>query len=165
MSAERDNTEFTALQAALQRRLPVLGICRGIQVLNVFLGGTLYQDIDRDLLHARAGHAQSPTWSAQVHDVVLEPDSRLAGIVGKTRLRTNSFHHQSVHAPAPSLIVTGVAGDGVIEAVEMRDYPWGVAVQWHPERQDANPSVSDADRRLFAAFGAAVMAGWTAAVA
>jgi putative glutamine amidotransferase len=88
--------------------------------------------------------------------VTVAEESKLRVIVGAPRLRINSFHHQAIRAVAPSLTVTALAEDGLIEAVEMRDCTWGLGVQWHPERQEAAATASDPDRRLFRAFAAAV---------
>jgi putative glutamine amidotransferase len=153
----RDEREFTALGFALERGLPVLGICRGIQVLNVHLGGTLWQDIEADTPE-RLRHPQSPGWEDRAHDVEIAPDSKLREILGSGAIRANSFHHQSIRTPAPGLRVTGRSGDGLIEAVELSSHPWCVAVQWHPERGEAGAPADDPDRRLFTAFGKAVRA-------
>lgn len=153
VSAERDEAEFTALTIALERELPVFGICRGIQVLNVQLGGTLHQDLDTE---RAANHPQSPSWSSRAHDVDVIDDTRLREIVGAARISVNSFHHQAVRQVAPRLRVSACAEDGVIEAVEMDDYPWCLGVQWHPERRAADSGPADPDRRLFEAFARAV---------
>jgi len=154
VSPERDAVEFAALDAATRRQLPILGICRGVQVMNVYFGGSLYQDIEGE--RAGAPHQQKASWSARVHDIALDPGSRLCAIMGTTRIRTNSFHHQAIKQVAPSLSVTARAEDGLVEAVEMQNYPWGLGVQWHPERHDANAPATDPDKRLFAAFAEAV---------
>jgi putative glutamine amidotransferase len=77
--------------------------------------------------------------------------------IGSSKLKVNTFHHQAIDAVAPSLDVTAIADDGVIEAVEVRDHPWAVAVQWHPERHEASAPDTDPDRRLFAAFAEVVV--------
>jgi putative glutamine amidotransferase len=153
---ERDVAEFTAFELALARQVPVFGICRGVQVMNVGLGGTLFQDIDRDRAVSSTTHQQSGPWGARAHDATVIAGSRLREIVGVDSLHINSFHHQSIRDVAPALTVTAVAEDGVIEAVEMAGHPWCVGVQWHPERQEATAPHTDPDRRLFAAFGDAV---------
>jgi len=152
----RDEMEFAALDVALGRGLPILGICRGCQVLNVHLGGTLWQDIAAGSPGPIA-HRQAGRWEEQSHDVAIAPDSKLAAILGATAVRTNSFHHQAVRAAAPRLRVTATSGDGLAEAVELRDYPFCIAVQWHPERGDDAAPDSDPDRRLFAGFHEAVL--------
>jgi len=153
---ERDVAEFTALEIALERRIPVFGICRGVQVMNVGLGGTLFQDIDRDRAVPSTIHQQSAVWGARAHDAAISAGSRLHEIVGVDSLRINSFHHQAIRDVAAPLTVTAVAEDGVIEAVEMASHPWCLGVQWHPERQEATAPHTDPDRRLFAAFADAV---------
>jgi putative glutamine amidotransferase len=158
VSAERDAAEFVALDAAIRGRIPIFGICRGVQVMNVRLGGTLYQDIDRDRPHPSTLHQQTGPWGARAHDAKVEPGSCLHRIVVDEELHINSYHHQAIKDVAPALDVTARAEDGVVEAVEMRDYPWGLGVQWHPERHEATAPHTDPNLRLFAAFADAVMA-------
>ena len=153
-SPERDRFEVPLSQAALERDVPVLAICRGVQVLNVAAGGTLVQDIPSqepsDIEHAPAGKR-----AERVHVVDIEPGSRLARIVGARRIATNSSHHQSVRRTATELHVTARSEDGIVEGLEPRDPAWwAVAVQWHPEELTATDE--DWDRRLFSAFAAAV---------
>jgi len=127
----REQVEFGLVQAALEHEVPILGICRGIQVLNVVLGGTLIQDIPDQwpgALRHDTDHSE-----AIRHQVTIEPASRLAQIVGGTAIDTNSYHHQAIKEVAPGLIITARAPDGVIEAIEGRDRPFVVGVQWHPE--------------------------------
>jgi putative glutamine amidotransferase len=148
----RDAWELALVDAARARGLPVLAICRGVQVVNVALGGTLVQDIpsevDTDLAHRAAERA------ARTHEVAVEPGSRLAAALGTTRLSVNSLHHQSLDRVAERLRVTARAADGVIEGVETgADDPWLVlGVQWHPEELVDTPEPWD--RRLFAAYAA-----------
>jgi putative glutamine amidotransferase len=151
----RDELEFAALGFAIKRRMPILGICRGLQVLNVHLGGTLWQDIDMEV-PSQIRHQQVGRWEERSHDVDIEPESKLFAVVG-TRVHINSFHHQAIREPAPRLRVTGRSEDGLVEAAELVDYPFGVGVQWHPERGEATAPESDPDRRLFAAFQKAVL--------
>jgi putative glutamine amidotransferase len=151
----RDDLEFAALGFALERELPILGICRGLQVMNVHLGGTLWQDIDSEV-QSQVKHQQLGRWEERSHDVDIEPDSTLFEAVGEREIHINSFHHQAVREPAPRLRVSARSDDGLIEAAELRDYPFGVGVQWHPERSEASAPESDPDRRLFAAFQRAV---------
>jgi putative glutamine amidotransferase len=141
----RDAAEILALQAALARGLPVLGICRGIQLLNVALGGTLVQDIP-DQIPGACQHSAQPVGAALIHTVDIEPDSVLARVLGVTSTGVNSTHHQAVGRLAPGLRITARARDGVIEAVESADGRPILAVQWHPETicQDYPPF-----RRIF----------------
>lgn len=146
----RDETEIALVHAARALHKPVLAICRGPQLLNVALGGTLIQDIASTVPNALQHHSDSER-TERTHDVLIEPDSRAASAVGATRVSVNSFHHQSVLDPAPELVVTARAPDGIIEALETRDNDWWVlAVQWHPE--EMNDSPEPWDRGLFHAF-------------
>lgn len=142
----RDRTELCLARWAYEADLPTLGICRGQQLLNVALGGTLYQDLltqgATEVDHAdRDGRARS----ALVHRVALEPDSRLAQLIDETTVEVNSLHHQAIKSVAPALTVTGRSEDGVIEAVEAGGANFLIAVQWHPEELADLPWVS----RLF----------------
>ena len=116
----RDAFEAALFAAAEKTGMPVLGICRGIQTLNVFSGGTLCQHID--------GH------SGVRHMVDVVADTRLYGILGKTDINTNSFHHQCVKGPAPGMMVNAYAADGTIEGIERPGDRFFIGVQWHPER-------------------------------
>ncbi len=129
----RDAFELAIFRDAYQRRLPVLAICRGIQLVNVALGGTLWQDLPSE----RPGvvrHVQTSGRDDRTHPVDLVSRSRLAQALGGTRIHVNSFHHQSIRDLAPGLLATGRAPDGEIEGVEsVGTDPWLLAVQWHPE--------------------------------
>ena len=129
----RDDFELALLDAAIDRRLPILGICRGIQMINVKFGGTLYQDIKGDTALERE-HRQGGSRSDLTHTVTLtEPESRLAGII-EGSCRVNSLHHQAIKRLGRGLKVTAHSEDGLVEAVELADeYPFLMAVQWHPE--------------------------------
>lgn len=134
VDAERDRSELGLVRAMLERRLPILGICRGHQALNVALGGELYQDITAQVSDA-IEHAYVPGRPMEtiVHTVNLSPDSRLTDILGGAEHAVNSAHHQAVSMPGDGLRIVGRAPDGVIEALEMPEYPFCVSVQWHPE--------------------------------
>lgn len=129
----RDDFEFALLDRALDRRLPILGICRGIQMINVKFGGTLYQDIPSDTPTERE-HRQPGDRSEATHSVTLtEPESRLASAV-EGSCRVNSLHHQAIKRLGRGLKVTAHSEDGLVEAVESaEEYPFLMAVQWHPE--------------------------------
>jgi putative glutamine amidotransferase len=154
IDAARDITELTLTRWALAAGLPVFGICRGIQLLNVAAGGTLYQDIAAQLPEAdqHSFRLEDSPWERPTQTVRLREGSRLAQIAGAGELRTNSFHHQSVRDGAPGFAITGAATDGIIEVIESAAHPFAVGVQWHPEGMYATDEVS---RRLFAAFIAA----------
>lgn len=133
IAPERDEWEFALYRAALEAGKPVLGVCRGCQVINVAEGGSLYQDIfvQRENI---LGHLPLGTEMHQLyHSVTLEPDSRLFSIFGKEHLRVNSYHHQAVKEPAPVFRVTARSEDGLIEAIEREGDLFVVGVQWHPE--------------------------------
>ena len=152
----RDGYELALAREAHARRIPTLAVCRGLQVMNVALGGTLIQDIptqfSRDIAHDPADRRAD-----RVHRVTIEPASNLARIVGSTSIFTNSSHHQAVHRLGRGLHVTAKSDDGIVEAIEPTDNAWWmIGVQWHPEELTA--TAEDWDRRLFAAFGNALRA-------
>jgi putative glutamine amidotransferase len=134
--------------------LPVLGICRGIQLLNVAAGGSLYQHLPAQLPETRRHNyrLQDSAWETPTHEVRVEPGSKLAAVVGEEELKTNSFHHQAVKDVAPGFRSTAWAPDGVIEAIEHDGKPFAVAVQWHPEGMFRSDTYA---RRIFEAFVAA----------
>jgi putative glutamine amidotransferase len=142
-----DELEFQLAEWAVADELPTLGICRGQQVLNVALGGSLVQDLES----AGSVHPQSgvEVRDRLVHSIELIPGSRLAGVLGSTTFQVNSHHHQAVARLGRGLRTVGRAPDGVIEAVEHTDHPWLFAVQFHPEDLVDSHQPS---QRLFAAF-------------
>ena len=129
----RDTLELDLTRHALDRRLPLLAICRGIQVLNVALGGTLQQDIPSGVAGALT-HAQTAPRPQPTHRVKIEDGTRLARILGASELEVNSFHHQAVARLGDGLHAVAWSPDGVVEGAEM-DASCGfvIAVQWHPE--------------------------------
>ncbi|MFP4395968.1 MAG: gamma-glutamyl-gamma-aminobutyrate hydrolase family protein [Anaerolineales bacterium] len=152
----RDQSELGLVKAWLEARQnrPLLAICRGHQVLNVALGGALYQDIATHI-PAALDHAYSPGRPMEqlVHSVKIAPESRLAQILGATTLQVNSAHHQAVKTPGEGLAVVARAPDGVIEATELPTHPFALSVQWHPE---AMVKLSASMWPLFEAFVQAV---------
>lgn len=150
----RDVWEIALVRRARARGIPVLGVCRGIQVLNVALGGTLIQDIQRERPDALL-HQQEGGRSARTHPIACTPGSRIAALVGEAAA-VNSMHHQAIAVTAPGLRVTASAPDGVIEGVEWSGSDWwAIGVQWHPEELDGR------DTALFAAVvdaGASLLA-------
>jgi putative glutamine amidotransferase len=150
---ERDSTDFAAFEKARQEEVPVLGICRGMQLVNVALGGTLHQDIPSErpsrIVHEVPG--QHP--ERRDHKVEVKPGTRLSEIARAAEIDVNSRHHQAVERLAPGIEVSAVAPDGLIEAFESAS-PWLLAVQWHPENLLADP----ASTRIFAEFARAVRA-------
>ncbi|MDI7246127.1 MAG: gamma-glutamyl-gamma-aminobutyrate hydrolase family protein [Bacillota bacterium] len=129
---ERDAFELALVRAAIQAGTPILAICRGIQVLNVAMGGTLYQDIASQVNGAIKHKQDAPRYHAS-HKVVVERHSKLAGMVGAGEVSVNSFHHQAVREVAPGFFVSARATDGVIEGIESAHDLFVVGVQWHPE--------------------------------
>jgi putative glutamine amidotransferase len=146
---QRDRFEIALLGAARERRMPVFGICRGIQIMNVALGGDLYQDIPSQAESA-LGHAQKTLREGAWHDVDVRPGTRLAAILGEGRAAVNSYHHQACRRVAHGLSVTATTSDGIVEAVEDPGLPFFLGVQWHPEVLEGGTAQST--RRLFAAF-------------
>jgi putative glutamine amidotransferase len=146
---DRDRLELNLVARAAQGGMPFLGICRGFQVVSVALGGTLYEDI-LDQHPGALKHDYFPDYPRDqlVHPVKITPGSRLAEIVGKSEVEVNSLHHQGVRQVPAALHTTALAPDGISEAVELPDHPFGLAVQWHPEWLQAYAPMS----RLFEAF-------------
>ena len=132
----RDDVELALAREAMARRLPLLGICRGVQVMNVSAGGTLEQDIDTGIPGAQH-HQVDATPSTIAHDVWVTTGSLLARLMAESldddTLRVNSRHHQAIKRVAPGFTVTATAPDGVIEAIEQPELPFCLGVQWHPE--------------------------------
>ena len=144
---ERDDTEFTLTRCILDQEVPTLGICRGAQVLNVVLGGTLFEDlpeaIGEDIEHRLPPREPTP------HAIEVVAGSRLAEVVEKLRFSAASWHHQGIRDVGEGLEVVAHAPDGVVEALELRSHPWLIAVQWHPELTAATDPVQ---QRLFDAL-------------
>jgi putative glutamine amidotransferase len=137
----RDHQEMLLARWAAQEAKPFLGICRGLQVINVALGGTLYQDIHAECPDT-LDHDQPGTPPDRIaHPVLIEPGARLGALIGSTRLDANSSHHQAIKDLASVVRLAALAPDGVIEAIELTGHPFGLAVQWHPERLIDRPEM------------------------
>lgn len=149
----RTQAELALVRGALARRLPVLGICGGEQLLAVALGGTLVQHIPDTVPDALA-HEQPNPRDQPGHSVAVLPGTRLAAIVGAGTMQVNSSHHQAVADPGPRAVVNARAPDGVVEGIEDPDHPFALGVQWHPEFL-----IDPGDRRIFDAFVAAATNG------
>lgn len=148
IARERDRDEPKVLRMALARNLPVFGICRGVQVMNVYFGGTLYQDIPAQLETGIAHRMEQP-YHRTCHSCVMEPGTAMHTLFGQDVVGVNSHHHQAIKDVAPGFAVMGRSEDGIVEAIAdpSRDFCWGV--QWHPERiWDIEPSSA----KLFEAF-------------
>jgi putative glutamine amidotransferase len=150
VSKVRDEVEFAALAEALRREMPVLAICRGMQLLNVALGGSLYQDLPSQR-GDELRHLQDAPVTHRWHHADVKHGSGLESIFGTRELFINSFHHQGVDRLAPGLEASVWAEDGLVEGVEGKEHPWMYGVQWHPERGEAQSPADerDPDRRLF----------------
>jgi putative glutamine amidotransferase len=151
VDAARDATELTLARWALAADLPLFGICRGIQLLNVAAGGSLYQDLAAQAPSARQ-HDYSPAdspWERPVHAVRVAEGSRLAEILAAGEVMTNSFHHQAVKKIADAFVPVAWAPDGVVEGIEALGHRFALGVQWHPEGMFNTDRLA---RALFAAF-------------
>jgi len=148
----REHTDRAILDHAFAKKKPVLAICYGCQLLNVYLGGTLIQDLQSEtgtkLPHRRKDLTPEPPDDPR-HPTQFEPGSRLAALAGATGAVVNSSHHQSIEEPGRQLKITGRSPDGIVESVEWAgDTNWVTGVQWHPERMEGDPLAE----RLFAEF-------------
>lgn len=137
---ERDEFEMGLARVALRFNMPIFGICRGLQVLNVCFGGTLIQDLEIELPGAGEHRNKPGIFGDMWHRVDLEPGGKLYDLLGST-MEVNSSHHQAVQEPGKGLMISGYSPDGVIEAIEILEKPWVIGVQWHPERMGENNRV------------------------
>jgi len=152
----RDIIELPILRAAVDVDKPLLGICRGLQVMNVALGGRLYTHLLDQLPNALQHDWQDKPRPTLAHPVRVEAGTRLADILGAPQVQVNSLHHQGIKELAPGLIPSAFAPDGLIEGVELSGHRFALAVQWHPEWLTEH----EAMRRLFKAF--VEESGWNA---
>lgn len=146
LKEQRTAFELAIVKGALERDLPLLGICGGQQLLNVALGGTLIQHIPDEVPNALA-HEQPNPRNERGHDVAITPGTRLSLIVGAREMPVNSAHHQAVKGVGPGIVIDAVAPDGVIEGIEDQSRRFCIGVQWHPEF-----AVNPGDERLFGAL-------------
>ena len=145
---ERDDFEYGLLKAALDQKKPILGICRGFQIINTFFKGSLYQDlsyIGTDVLK----HNQVNSPSRVTHSVMVDKTTKLFDIFGEEKIMVNSFHHQAVKALGEGLVISAKAPDGITEAIEKLEYPFLVGVQWHPEMLHVSVEMMN---KLFTSF-------------
>ena len=127
---ERTDFEWGLVEAALAAAIPVMGVCGGMQLLNVVRGGSLHQHLPEDL---GVSHEQPPPKDRPSHEVRVVTGTLLARLVGPQPIEVNSTHHQAVNRPGAGVLVSGRAPDGVVEALELPDLPFALGVQWHPE--------------------------------
>ena len=151
---DRDRVELRIIAQAIQKGLPLMGICRGLQIINIALGGDLYADILEQ--HAQAlNHQYYPDYPREylAHEISIEQSSMLVKVFPDSRVPVNSLHHQGVRKLAPGLKPAAFAPDGIIEAFEMTGHAFGLAVQWHPENLQEHETM----RNLFRIFVEASM--------
>ena len=148
IDGDRDRMEMHLVQAVIQISMPFLGICRGCQVINVALGGSLFEDLPEQFHGAILHDNHDLPRNYLAHEIKITPDSLLAQILRSMTAQVNSLHHQGVRKLAQGLQVSAIAADGLVEAFELADHPFGLAVQWHPEELSQQESM----RRLFQAF-------------
>lgn len=128
----RDTMEQYIFNKAMEYDMPVLGICRGIQLFNVMLGGTLYQDLFTQR-NSDVNHVMTPPYNRTVHKVSVLPNTPLSEILGDGDIDVNSYHHQAIKDISKKLEINGVSQDGLTEAVSVKNKTFALAIQWHPE--------------------------------
>lgn len=151
---ERDRVELLLVHLAMKHQIPLLGICRGMQVMNVALGGSLYQDVQGELPgaidhdnHKDKRSGKDLPHSLLAHDIFTKANTLLAKLVEKEKIAVNSLHHQGVKTLGDGLIASALAPDGLVEAVELPQHPFALGVEWHPEELD-----DEASRSIFNSF-------------
>jgi putative glutamine amidotransferase len=137
---DRQQFEFAMLAEIERRRLPVLGICLGSQVMNVYRGGSLHQFLPDVMRENPLDHRLAGDWSRRHAVTIIEPDSHIARATGQLMLETNTSHKQAVHQLGRNLRITAVSSDGIIEGTEDPSFNFYVGIQWHPERQHTEPA-------------------------
>lgn len=147
LDMKRDQLERELIIYAIKHNIPIFGICRGMQALNVFLGGSLYQDIEHEKEEALVHKPESKDRAFLAHPISITKSSLLSNIMEGTEFMVNSIHHQGIKELGAGLLATAVSPDGLIEAIELPDRPFTIGVEWHPEELQDGPS-----RRLFEHF-------------
>ncbi len=151
VNEERDNLELAIFEEANKKDIPIFGICRGIQIMNVAMGGDLYQDIKtvypkKALIHPAVNRKDSK------HTIEIESDSILFSLVGENVVEVNSAHHQALDVIGDGFVVTARSSDGIVEAIENPSRRFMIGVQYHPERMLSSPEFKEHRRKLFEAF-------------
>ncbi len=141
-SADRDRSDLALVDAALAGELPLLAICRGMQVVNVAMGGTLHQHVP-DVFGPTVAHRDDPTGPI-LHDLTVDPSSHLAAVMGVEEVRSMSWHHQAVDVLGKGLTAVATAPDGLVEALALDGSPRSLIVQWHPELTAADDPTQQA---------------------
>jgi len=149
ITPDRDWLEGILIKQFLIKKKPILGICRGCQILNITAGGGMYQDIYSQTGRSLLQHAQQAPRDHASHWVTIEKGTMFYEIMGLEKIKVNSFHHQAVYPLAPGFVLAAQSSDGLIEAFESEEHPFVVGVQWHPEDLFANQMEA---KKLFAAF-------------
>ena len=142
----RTNFEYNICKESLKKNIPIIGICGGEQLINVFFGGTLIQHIPT-YHYKTSNHEQKKPRNKTSHSVIINKSSKLFKIIKKSYINVNSAHYQSVNVPGKNVIISGVASDGVVESIENNNYKWCIGVQWHPEFL-----ITKSDKLLFKNF-------------
>ncbi|WP_304507118.1 gamma-glutamyl-gamma-aminobutyrate hydrolase family protein [Anaerotignum sp.] len=146
ISPLRDDFELSLCHLAIQNNIPLLGICRGMQIINIALGGTIFQDISVQT-SSTLKHSQQAPRGYGTHSIIMEKNSLLSSLWGKEKATVNSFHHQAVAVLGDGLRISAKSQDGLIEAIEHIENPFVLGVQWHPEAMKGEDQ-----RKLFSAF-------------
>lgn len=146
ISPFRDSFELSLCKCAIENNIPILGICRGMQVINIALGGTIYQDISVQT-DSKLKHSQQAPRDYGTHSIFIEENTLLSALWGKQKATVNSFHHQAVALLGDGLRISAKSQDGLAEAIEHMVNPFVVGVQWHPEAMQAQEQ-----KKLFSAF-------------
>lgn len=149
IEAGRDSYEMKLIDHALAQGKPILGICRGAQIMNVHQGGTMYQDIYEQMENEIIGHSQKAAREFPSHEVTIVEGTKLYEIIGEKTIRTNSFHHQANKVLAGNFVISASTSDGVIEGIESIEHEFFIGLQWHPEDLYDHDKAS---QKIFKAF-------------
>ena len=148
---DRDDLELTLFEQAYNKDIPIFGICRGIQIMSVAMGGDLYQDIDSVYPSQALTHPAENKKDSK-HNIEIVPGSKLGSIIGEKVVEVNSAHHQAVNEIGDGFVVTARSSDGIIEAIENPSKDFVLGVQYHPERMIGSPEFKEHRRKLFEGF-------------